>query len=187
MERENETSSFVMTLYDASRKQDTGEVQLRFRPFFRGLKLPISIADKLPADKLIAIKKLFVESPDQTMIEKPSPMLTSLASGLEREMRKTLASIKSEINSRLVFGIGCIALILISIGLGIIYKGGHLLFAFGISVIPAAFLLVCMMAGKNMTKNMTAAGSQAGVAIMWAGFVVLLVVVVFIYKKLLKM
>jgi len=43
------------------------------------------------------------------------------------------------------------------------------------------------MAGKNMTKNLYAAGSQIGLTIMWAGFVVLLVVVVLIYKKLLKM
>lgn len=187
MERENDMSSFVMTLYDASRKQDTGEVQLRFRPFFRGLKLPVSIAAKLPADKLGTLKMFFGKSPDQTLIEKPSPMLISLVASLEKQMRSTLASIKSEINSRLVFGIGSISLILISIGLGIMFKGGHLLFAFGISVIPAAFLLVCMMAGKNMTKNLTAAGSQIGVAIMWAGFIVLLVVVVAIYKKLLKM
>lgn len=187
MERENDTSSFVMTLNDAARKQDTGEVQLRFRPFFRGLQLPPSISAKLPEDKLAALKSLFAKSSDQTMLEKPSPTLIGLISDLEKEMRKTVVSIRSEINSRLVFGIGCIALILISIGLGILFKGGHLLFAFGISVIPAAFLLVCMMAGKNMTKNLSASGSQAGLAIMWGGFIVLVVVVVWIYRKLLKM
>ncbi len=86
---------------------------------------------------------------------------------------------------RLVFGIGCVPLIMIGIGLGIIKKGGHLLSAFGASSVPAAVLIVCIMMGKNIAKNPDAqAGS--GIVLMWAGLVFLSLLAVGIYRKLLK-
>lgn len=80
---------------------------------------------------------------------------------------------------------GCIPMILIGIGLGIIKKGGHLLTAFGASCIPAAVLIVCIMSGKNLIKSL---GSESitGVALMWAGLAFLLLLVVVIYRRLLK-
>ncbi|HEW79591.1 MAG TPA: LptF/LptG family permease, partial [Phycisphaerales bacterium] len=105
--------------------------------------------------------------------------------GLQRKIQKTLISIKAEIHSRLVFGIGCVPLIMIGIGLGIIKKGGHLLSAFGASSVPAAVLIVCIMMGKNIAKNPNAqAGS--GIVLMWAGLVFLSLLAVGIYRKLLK-
>jgi len=93
--------------------------------------------------------------------------------------------IKAEIHTRLVFGAGCIPMILIGIGLGIIKKGGHLLSAFGTSCIPAAVLIVCIMSGKNLIRN---PGSQSitGVALMWAGLVFLVLLAALIYHRLLK-
>ncbi len=101
-------------------------------------------------------------------------------------MQKTLAEIKSEIHSRLVFGTGCVPMILIGIGLGIMRKGGHLLTAFGASCIPAAVLIVCIMSGKQLTENLGAAQTVSGVAIMWAGMGFLCMLVVIIYGWLLK-
>ena len=76
-------------------------------------------------------------------------------------------------------------MILIGIGLGIIKKGGHLLSAFGASCVPAAVLIVCIMMGKNITKNL---GSQSipGIALMWGGLVLLSLLAVVIYHRLLK-
>ncbi len=116
---------------------------------------------------------------------KPSPTLTSLQSRLHREIQKTRVEIKSEIHSRLVFGIGCITMILIGIGLGIIKRGGHLLSAFGVSCIPAAVLIVCIMSGKQLTENLSAQ-TISGVTIMWAGLVFLCLLTVAIYSYLLK-
>ncbi|MBA7683317.1 hypothetical protein ES703_91681 [subsurface metagenome] len=76
-------------------------------------------------------------------------------------------------------------MILIGIGLGIIKKGGHLLSAFGASCVPAAVLIVCIMMGKNITKNL---GSQSipGIALMWGGLVLLSLLTVVMYRRLLK-
>ena len=115
----------------------------------------------------------------------PGPQLAKLQSTLRRKIRKTLVQIKAEIHSRLVFGIGCVSMIMIGIGLGIIKKGGHLLGAFGASCVPAAVLIVCIMSGKHITENL---GSQnvSGIALMWAGLAFLSLLAVVIYCRLLK-
>jgi lipopolysaccharide export LptBFGC system permease protein LptF len=116
---------------------------------------------------------------------KPSRELSILQSQLRRTINKTFVQIKAEKHSRLVFGIGCIPMIMIGIGLGIIKKGGHLLSAFGASCVPAAVLIVCIMSGKQMTENL---GSQnvSGVTLMWAGLASLSLLAVVIYGWLSK-
>jgi len=116
---------------------------------------------------------------------KPSRELSILQSKLRRTIQKTFVQIKAEKHSRLVFGIGCIPMIMIGIGLGIIKKGGHLLSAFGASCIPAAVLIVCIMSGKQMTENL---GSQnvSGVTLMWGGLASLSLLAVVIYGWLSK-
>ena len=111
--------------------------------------------------------------------------LRKLQNELDEKIRTTLAQIEAETHSRLVFGIGCVSMIMIGIGLGIILKGGHLLSAFGASCVPAAMLIVCIMAGKNIAKNL---GSQAisGALLMWVGLVFLPLFALVIYHKLLK-
>jgi hypothetical protein len=116
----------------------------------------------------------------------PSAKLISMQKGLRREMQKTLLGIKAEIHSRLVFGTGCVPMILIGIGLALIKKGGHLLTAFGASCVPAAVLIVCIMSGKQLTENIGAAETVSGVAVMWAGMGFLSLLVVMIYGWLLK-
>ncbi|MBN2182151.1 MAG: LptF/LptG family permease [Sedimentisphaerales bacterium] len=115
----------------------------------------------------------------------PSKRLADLRFSLDKQVKKTKAEIKAEKNSRLVFGIGCVAMILIGIGLGIIKRGGHLLSAFGVSCIPAAILIVCIMSGKQLTENL-GAQTISGVAIMWAGLIFLFFLTLGIYYHLLK-
>jgi lipopolysaccharide export LptBFGC system permease protein LptF len=116
---------------------------------------------------------------------KPSPALKNLQNQLERKIQRTLAEIDAETHSRLVFGIGCISMIMIGIGLGIKLRGGHLLSAFGASCLPAALLMVCILMGKNIAKNV---GSQvvSGTMIMWIGLAALSLFAIEIYRRLLK-
>ena len=120
-------------------------------------------------------------------VPNPSSRLAALVKELDRKIRVTLFEIKAEIHSRLVFGIGCITLILIGIGLGIRFKGGHLLTAFGISSIPAAALLIFIMMGKNITQNQrSVVGADMGVGFMWVGLLILSVIAIRLYRRLLK-
>jgi len=174
---------------DMDQAEKVGHEQFMLRPFVRGLIPPQAIeavayqfrsqSGELRPDKLAR------ELSDLSGLQ-PSGVLQDKQHELEREIRKTLVEIKSEVHSRLVFGTGCVPMILIGIGLGIIKKGGHLLTAFGASCVPAAVLIVCIMSGKQMTENLGAAETLSGVAIMWAGLVFLSLVVILIYGHLLR-
>lgn len=115
----------------------------------------------------------------------PSGQLIQLHNILKYEIAVTNADIKSEINSRLAFGIGCISMILIGMGLGILKRGGHLLSAFGASCIPAAILIVCILSGKQLAQNI-GAQSISGITVMWAGCGALFLIALGLYYYLLK-
>jgi lipopolysaccharide export LptBFGC system permease protein LptF len=176
--------TLTMDIYNA-RVEGTG--YLRMRHIIRGLIQPKAvetITTEFKTEKgSLKAEKLASALP--ALQKGASPELKDLQNKLESKIRGTLARIKAEIHSRLVFGTGCVSMILIGIGLGIIKKGGHLLSAFGASCVPAAVLIVCIMMGKNITKNL---GSQSipGIALMWGGLVLLSLLAVVIYHRLLK-
>jgi lipopolysaccharide export LptBFGC system permease protein LptF len=152
----------------------------------RGLLMPETVknmTDRFKTESSLRAAQL--ASGPLALQTRPSINLTALQERLAKRIRKTLDEIEAETHSRLVFGIGCVSMILIGIGLGIILRGGHLLTAFGASCVPAAILIVCIMMGKNIAKNPTAqAGS--GILLMWAGLVFLSILAVALYRKLLK-
>jgi len=115
----------------------------------------------------------------------PSPRLVELQQILARRIHTAMVDIKGEMNSRLVFGIGCIPMILIGIGLGIIKRGGHLLSAFAASCVPAVVLIVAIISGKHVTENV---GSQgvSGILVMWAGLAFLILLAAGMYGRLLR-
>jgi lipopolysaccharide export LptBFGC system permease protein LptF len=174
---------------DLDKPEEAGQELFMLRHVVRGLLPPESV--EAVAHKLrtrngdLRPDKLAWELPDLSGLT-PSKALDNLQHGLQREIEKTLVEIKSEIHSRLVFGTGCVPMILIGIGLGIIKKGGHLLTAFGASCVPAAVLIVCIMSGKQMIKNLDAATILSGVAMMWAGLGFLCLVALVIYGHLLR-
>jgi hypothetical protein len=152
---------------------ETGELKLRH--VIRGLILPQAvqvIVDEFQTRSgSLKVEKLAFGLSELPGLE-PSRDLMSFNAQLDRQMRDTSVEIKSEIHSRLVFGLGCVPMILIGIGLGILKKGGHLLSAFGASCVPAAMLIVCIMSGKQLTENLSAQ-TISGIALMWAGLGVL--------------
>jgi len=175
--------TLTMDIYNA-REEDSGVII--GRDIVRGLLPPQAveaIAHQFRTENGSSLQPEKLASPLSEMEQ--STQLTHLQNTLRRKIQKTLLEIKAETHSRLVFGIGCVSMIMIGIGLGIIKKGGHLLSAFGASCVPAAVLIVCIMSGKHITENL---GSQnvSGIALMWAGLVCLSLLAVVIYGWLLK-
>ena len=184
--------TLTMDIYNAREQgpdaREQGTEKFRMRIVISGL-IPPRITDNLAKEVKtengsLRVEKLISVLPELSELQ-PSESLKSLESKLNREIRRALVRIKAEIHTRLVFGTGCIPMILIGIGLGIIKKGGHLLSAFGASCIPAAVLIVCIMSGKNLIKSQ-GPESITGVALMWAGLAFLLLLVLVIYRHLLK-
>jgi len=145
------------------------------------IALPQAVTEKIDDENLLAT----IDSTDSILKNGSSPLLEEKKSQLRNKIRATINQIRAEINSRLVFGLGCITLILIGIALGIIFKGGHLLSAFGTSSIPAGALIVCIIAGKDLTKN-PSTPPGVGISVMWIGLLVLTLIALLIYRRLLK-
>ena len=162
--------------------------RLEMRPVIRNLVPPVAIIEAASQFKTASgslnPEKLAYQLTELSGFQ-PSPTLTKIKGELKRHIEKTKVEIKSEIHSRLVFGIGCVSMILIGIGLGIIIRGGHMLSAFGASCVPAAVLVVCIMSGKQLTENLDTK-TVSGIAIMWAGLGFLCLFALGIYHHLLK-
>jgi hypothetical protein len=179
------TPTLTMDIYNARAE---GSEELKMRHIVRGLIPPTAveaIANRFKTEKNGSLSLRVEQLASEPLGPNPSPELTELQNELKKTILKTLLRIKIEVHSRLVFGIGCISMILIGIGLGIIKKGGHLLSAFGVSCVPAVVLIVCIISGKNITKNLYSQGIS-GIALMWAGLIFLSLLVVIIYRRLLK-
>ncbi len=175
--------TLTMDIYDA---REAGSGTKIGRVIIRGLLPPQAveeIAHQFRTENGSSLQAEKLAIPLSGM--KPSYELVKLQNTLRRKIKKTLVQIKAETHSRLVFGIGCVSMIMIGIGLGIIKKGGHLLSAFGASCVPAALLIVCLMSGKQITENL---GSQnvSGVSVMWGGLAFLFLLAIVIYGWLLK-
>ena len=184
--------TLTMEIYNAKWKSPEGVEMLDRRPFVYGLLVPDSIVSKM--ETVIEKKDFQIErdvmqiikpASTQKLIGQPKTNLSDLQNNLDLLVEKTIIKIKAETHSRLVFGLGCLPMILIGIGLGIQLKGGHLLSAFGASSIPAALLLVAIMMGKNIAKN-PGSSVQSGILMMWAGLAILVVMLLIIYRKLTK-
>jgi lipopolysaccharide export LptBFGC system permease protein LptF len=167
-----------------ARNQVSGspETTLEMSHIINDLELPDAIRRKLGQGSLLQIarntRQILGGVP-------PSSTLDKDQKALENDIAGIFVDIKAEMNSRLVFGIGCIPMILIGIGLGIINRGGHLLSAFGASCAPAAVLIIGIVSGRQVSGN---AGAQvfSGIAIMWGGLTLLVFVTAFIYRRLMR-
>jgi len=158
---------------------------LKMRHIIRGLIPPkdVDIRERFQTENVLE----GIDTAAQSWVLKKGPgeRLRKLGNALDKKIRKTLVQIRAEIHSRLVFGLGCVPMILIGIGLGVIKKEGHLLTAFGASCVPAAVLIVCIVGGKQITENL-GSSSVLGMGLMWAGLVFLLLLAAMIYHRLLK-
>jgi hypothetical protein len=160
---------------------------VRMRHIIRGLIPPSNLVTVTKEFKTEngSLKTTKLTSALSELQKGPGAKLDSLQNKLQKKIQRTLAEIESEIHSRLVFAAGCVPMILIGIGLGIIKRGGHLLSAFAASCVPAAVLIVCIISGKHITENLGSAG-VSGIVLMWVGLVFLCLLAAVIYRKLLE-
>ena len=114
--------------------------------------------------------------------DKMSEDVEGMSGYLKFVMALTLVEIDAEIHSRLVFGLGCVPMILIGIGLGIILRGGHMLTAFGSSCLPAVILILCAVSGRHVAENPDAT-AVVGFSIMWAGLASLWIMALVIFRR----
>ncbi|MCE5185805.1 MAG: LptF/LptG family permease [Planctomycetaceae bacterium] len=183
---ENEESSLRlgMILENPTWQRQGQSSFIATRRYVSNIRFPDPLANAIGTDQLLPLLEKAGAS-RFSFLGSPTPLLIDSFRELQRKLIRVDSQILAEIHSRLVLGLGCVALILMGIALGVGFKGGHVLSAFGASAIPAGLLVVFILSGKELTKN-PSVSSTTGVAVMWSGLVVLIVLTFWTYRKLLR-
>lgn len=96
---------------------------------------------------------------------------------------KIKGEIIAEMHSRIAYGLSAVLLVTLGAALGLIFRGGQLLVAFTIAVIPAALVIILILMGKKIISNPDSS-DFAGITVIWGSLLALLVVNGAIYWKL---
>ncbi len=174
--------TLTMEIHNASPMDSPGTTMYSA---IEGLRIPEGLKPEINKENALSHTSLEAISSALQAPASPSPTLIGIIRRLDREKYKTFVKIKGIIHSRLVFGIGCIPMILIGIGLGIVQRGGHLLSAFAASCIPSVILTVGIISGKHVTENPDSTVTT-GLSIMWTGLGILGLFALFIFRRLYK-
>ena len=160
------------------------EPRMAVRKYIPNIKSPEHLYQPLKTENILAtIQNLQTEK--SVLKGTPSRHLKKYLDIWPKELISVDSEIAAEIHSRLVLGLGCVALILTGIALGIQMRGGHVLSAFGASAIPGGVLITFILSGKSLTTN-SATPMSTGVTVMWVGLAVLICLTLLVYRKLLK-
>ncbi len=95
-----------------------------------------------------------------------------LFDGVERVrsvLDRTVRRIRATISERAAFSLSVFALVILGAALGIVFRGSHVVVAFGISFLPSLLVILTIVTGRQMACN---AGTHLpGLALMWSGLV----------------
>lgn len=173
-----------MTLENPTWQREGQSSFVSVRRYIPGIRFPSPLTESLQTEDLLGLLDQ-VGRDNFAFLQSPTPLLIDSYKQLQKKLGRVDSEIRAEIHSRLVLGLGCVSLILVGIALGIRFRGGHMLSAFGASAIPGGVLVVFILSGKELTKN-PAAAAMTGVMVMWAGLAVLAILTLWIYRKLLR-
>jgi lipopolysaccharide export LptBFGC system permease protein LptF len=111
----------------------------------------------------------------------------------DQNISKLVAKIKGEIHSRLAYGVGCLLMVLMGAMLGLIFRGGQLISAFAIAMVPAFIVIIAILVGTQIQKR-TSIGPIAipgidlqfpvGLVIIWSGVVAMVIANAALYVHL---
>ncbi len=115
----------------------------------------------------------------------PSKKLVKLYKKLKGDCQQLSAEIRAQKHTRLAFGASCIVLVLLGSALGIMFRSGNLLTAFGISFIPAALCLITILTGKHIAEQELVT-QNGGIIFLWSGVLITAAVDAVLYYFLMK-
>ena len=145
-----------------------------------GLMLPAEIKTVAPMDPR-ELQEL-VKNPEKGDVR----AMRDLSQQAGMEMSKLFHEIDSELHSRGSFSLSCLTLVMLGAALGLLLKGKNPLAVFVIGFVPAIVLVLLITAGREMAEG-SARNEHMGIGLIWAGNVVLLVIVAGVYSKLLRL
>jgi lipopolysaccharide export system permease protein len=113
-----------------------------------------------------------------------SPRVRASINNLKQNVIATLTNkIIAEMHVRVSYGLSCFLMVALGAALGLMFRGGQMISAFTLSVIPASVVIVLIMMGKQMVRN-SRVSTTAGLAAMWSGIVILSLANAAVYARL---
>ena len=100
------------------------------------------------------------------------------------ELDETVRRIIGAIHERFAFSTSVLVLVILGAALGIIFRGSHVMTAFGISFVPLVFVIVGIVTGRQMAHNVDT--HVMGLATMWSGIVAAAALDVWILARVLR-
>lgn len=101
-----------------------------------------------------------------------------------RILGETRRMIIGTIHERTAFSVSVFVLVLLAASLGIILRGSHVMTAFGISFLPMAFVLVTILAGRQMARNEPT--HIVGLGLIWGGILFVAALNVYVLTRVLR-
>jgi len=141
------------------------------------LVIPKDILDRAAAIKL---EDLFNPPADFTARAGITKMINDVTG---HGIQKNNAVIKSEMHGRAAYGMSCFLLVSMGAALGLIFRGGQLINAFAISVVPASVVIIMMIMGRQVAET-TEIPTVYGLSIIWSGVAAMVVAVTLVYLYL---
>lgn len=134
---------------------------------------PIKQAEKIKLDQLLDLNN------DYNYNQRLSQRRFAVANLREKIVNRAIA----ELHSRMAYSTSVIVLMLLGAGLGIIFRGGHFVSAFGLSFIPMLVVIVLIMTGKQFCG---AGFGTIGAFAIWLGIILIALANVVVLGKFLR-
>lgn len=119
----------------------------------------------------------------ETPLDLSHALLTRRES-LASEVRGAARRITGILHARAAFSASVLLLVPLGAALGIIFRGAQPLSAFGVSFLPALFVTVTIIMGRQLTENEST--EVLGVGVVWSGLVLLAVVDIVVTTKVVR-
>jgi lipopolysaccharide export LptBFGC system permease protein LptF len=131
-----------------------------------GLDVPPGVAEQANVLKPEQLYKLA----EQNLVEES---VQESIEHLQQRVPKLMSEILAEMHGRVAYGVSCFLLVAMGSALGLIFRGGEIISAFALCVLPAALVIVLVIMGREMVGNPDVPVA-AGLAAIWSGIVALL-------------
>ncbi len=101
----------------------------------------------------------------------------------EEKVPRLINKIKAEMHRRMAYSLSCFLMVAMGAALGLLFKGGQVISAFALSMIPAVLVILMMITGKQMLHSRSVP-AYIGLATIWSGVIALLIADAAIYFHL---
>ncbi|MHC5108660.1 MAG: LptF/LptG family permease [Planctomycetota bacterium] len=137
-----------------------------------------------PAEVVAQIESMGTEQLLEMGSQAEHPLLRDRYLSAAGARGETMRRIVATINERMAFGISVVVLVLLGAALGIIFRGSHVMVAFGISFVPSLMIIIGIVMGKQMTYNEPT--YLMGLGVLWSGIVFVAILDVWTLTRVLR-